>query len=78
MAPQPIDFGHGICPERQALGEAYLQAVRDLGELLNAQARELVERGKTLDRFELALAVARKRRDETKLALALHTEMHGC
>lgn len=75
LAAQPLS---GVCIERRNLGAAYLNAVHDLNELLEAQAMALVEGQPKLERFDLALTVARERRDRTKLAWASHVQAHGC
>jgi hypothetical protein len=75
MAPQPTDSS---CPERDRLGEAYLDAVRTLNELLHAQAESLIAGRGNLERFDLAITVARDRRNQAKLAYAAHVQAHGC
>jgi len=67
-----------VCSRRRALGDAYLGALRSLHELDNAQAVALIENGAGLDRLEIALAHARRRRSGAIRALEQHIQEHGC
>lgn len=77
LAPDPFS---GACSDKRALGLAYLNAVHEVNELLDAQARALVKGDAEVERLEIELALmeARERRDRTKLAWAAHVEGHGC
>jgi hypothetical protein len=67
-----------ICIERQTLGAAYLNAIRDVHALLAARGRALVQGDAALDRFEAELTLARERRDHAWIALLAHVQAHGC
>ena len=66
-----------ICAEKQRLTDALLKATRDVVALHDREMVELVRGEIGLDRFDLALTLARKRRDAAKRALVLHNEEHG-
>jgi hypothetical protein len=68
----------GICGERRVLGDAYLEALRALHALLDAEAVALIERGAELDDFQAALTRARRRRRSAMRALEAHVKAHGC
>ena len=78
MASPVMGLEAATCPEKKALSEAYLAAVRDMTELLEKQSQALIDGGEKFERFELALTVARRRQENAKLALALHVQAHGC
>jgi hypothetical protein len=60
------------------LGRIYLDAIRTLNDLVQAQAEALIDGKEKLDRFDLALTIARERRNQAKLAYAAHIQAHGC
>jgi hypothetical protein len=67
-----------MCPDKQRLTDAIVQTNRTLQELHDREIRALVE-GKTgLDRIDIALKLARQRRDDAKLEYLRHTQSHGC
>jgi len=73
VAPQS-----SFCGERKRLLDAYLAAMH---EVLTLQDQELVafaRVGEGLDRFDLALELARGKRDAAKKACMQHIEAHGC
>lgn len=78
MASQALDPRATVCSRRRVLGEAYLEALRSLHELDNSQALALIEKGSGLDRLEMALAHARRRRGAAMRALEEHIQAHGC
>jgi hypothetical protein len=55
----------------------FLEATRELVALHYAEAEALI-RGVSFDRFDLALKLARDKKDEIKLAYILHAQKHGC
>jgi hypothetical protein len=67
-----------ICQEKQSLGYAFIEALRTVMNLQNAEAAVLVQGAPGLERFELAIQRARERRDQAKLAYILHISRHGC
>ena len=71
MAPQPT-----YCAEKDRLLDAYLAAYHDLGKLQNQE--EVARSGESLAQFNLALKVARMRRDEAKKTCMEHIAKHGC
>jgi hypothetical protein len=78
MASRSLDPTSTICKERRTLGERYLEAVRNLTKLLEAQAQAVVNGEEGLERFELALNVAREQRRQTIHAFSSHVRKHGC
>ena len=69
----------GRCPERLKLMDAFdfEEACRELINLHNAEISALIS-GQTVERSEMALTRARKKRDEAKQAILHHTSMHRC
>ena len=67
-----------VCSEQRRLSELYLQAVQEIMQLEQAEIEAVMSSSGGLDRFHLALEVARKKRDEAKLAYMLHIQGHGC
>ena len=57
--------------------DLFLEATRDLVALHDAEAQALIQ-GASLDRFDLAIKLARYKKDEIKLAYQLHVRKHGC
>jgi hypothetical protein len=55
-----------------------LLATRRLQELHDLEISALVEGKPGLDRIEMALKLARGRRDQARKAYLLHIAMHGC
>jgi hypothetical protein len=60
----------GFCPEKKARADLFVEATRDLVALHSAEAETLTE-GETLERIDTAIALARERKDEIKLAYQL-------
>ena len=75
MAPQSKA---GICAEKRRLTDTLLYAVRELQALHDREIEHIVSGGNGLDRLDLALKLARKRRDQAKGALLLHVGWHCC
>ncbi|HLK49057.1 MAG TPA: hypothetical protein VKT49_13030 [Bryobacteraceae bacterium] len=67
-----------ICAEQQRLSRAFLDAVQQVTELQSRNVDALTTAGAGMERFELAIRQARKRRDEAKRAYARHLREHGC
>ena len=65
------------CPERQALTDLFIAALRDIMSLQDAEA-QAVREGKGLEGFDLALDTARSTRDRIKRELLHHIQAHGC
>ena len=71
----PAMQGTACCTEKERLLDAYLGAFHYLFKLQNQKA-EVAKSGEA--QFELALQVARMRRDAAKRACKEHIEKHGC
>ena len=71
LCPQPA-----ICAEKRRLTDAFYEAVRHITSLLNNEMADLTAGGKGLD--VQPLQQARQHRDNTKAALMLHVQEHGC
>ena len=65
-----------VCPEKQALTDLFIAAVRDIMALQDAEVQAARE-GKSLEGFDLALNAARSKRDRIKRELLLHVQEHG-
>ena len=74
MAALPVI---AFCSEKKALADLFLEATRDLIALHYAEAQALVQ-GANLERFDLALKLARNKKDEIRLAYQLHRQKHSC
>ena len=68
----------GICAEKQRLSQAFLDAVHQVTKLQSKNFDALTTGGGAIDRFDLALKQARKRRDEAKRTYERHLREHGC
>lgn len=66
-----------LCPEKKALIDLFIAAVRDIMALQDAELLAVRE-GTDLERFDLALGAARSKRDRIKREFMLHVEAHGC
>jgi hypothetical protein len=66
------------CLEKQRLSKAFVDAVHEVMALQTNEMQMLAHRGAGLERFELALGVARRKRDQAKRAYNRHMEEHGC
>jgi hypothetical protein len=66
------------CEERRRLEEVYIDAIRNLNKLVEAQAESLIAGKGKLDRFDMAITVARERREQAMLAYRAHLESHRC
>jgi hypothetical protein len=78
-----------MCPQGQALMDAFAQAMLDVAKLQHAEAEQPSGeqnlkrqdqriRAQRIEALELELQVANKRCDEVKLALVKHLTQHGC
>ena len=66
------------CPEKQRLSNAFVAAVRDVMSLQSKEMQMVAHRGSGIERFELALDAARRKRDRAKREYRRHVEAHGC
>ena len=73
MAPQPA-----YCAEKVRLLDAYLAAMHEVLMLQDQELAEFASGGEGLDRFDLALQVARRKRDTAKTACMEHVAEHRC
>ena len=67
----------GVCEEKKALGEACIEAARDLMGLERRSMAALIHGGE-LERFELAVKRARLNMDSAKKRYIFHIRTHGC
>jgi len=70
----------GLCGEKHRLTEAIIYAVRQIQSLHDSEIADLVagRTGNDRGRFDIAIKLARQRRDEAKRAYAKHLREHGC
>jgi hypothetical protein len=79
MAPSaPVNPKPSVCPEKQRLSHAFLDALRQVMELQNQEIGMLARGGVGLTGFDLSLKRARANRDEAKRLYLFHLETHGC
>ena len=67
-----------ICGERVCHMEEFLEAIRELTQLQNEQAKAVIEGDPEFSRFDLLIHMANQRKDRAKYALLLHVQEHGC
>lgn len=67
-----------ICSEKRRLTNALYESVHKLVTLHAQQAAHLVNAGDPLDRFDLAIGLARRREADALRALARHLREHHC
>src|SRR5579862_6540956 len=72
MASRAVSPKASICAEKQHLSDLYIEAVRQIMQLEDAEIAAVISGGVGLERFDLALQVAREKRDRAKLAFTLH------
>ena len=58
--------------------DLYIEAIRMISQLQDAQTTSVTVGNLGLERFNLAIQAAREKRDRAKLAYMLHIEEHGC
>jgi hypothetical protein len=58
--------------------EEFLEAIRELTQLQNDQAKSVIEGDPEFSRFDLLIHMANHRKDCAKYALLLHVQEHGC
>jgi hypothetical protein len=73
MAP-PVP---AICPAKKLLAEEYLEAVRELGQLHEADAKAIIG-GDHLQRIDIGLKLARRNIAARKRAYLIHLRDHDC
>lgn len=66
-----------FCPVRKPLSDSFVEATRELVRLHYAEAEALIH-GKSLERFDVVLDLARYKKDKLKLAYLLHVRKHDC
>jgi hypothetical protein len=66
-----------FCLERKLLSDLFVEVARDIVTLRYAEATALTQ-GARVERFDVALAAARRKKDTIKLAYLLHVQGHGC
>ena len=76
MQPGPAILS--ICFEKQQLGNALVEAVRHVMALQDQELASLAAGNNGMERFALALELARKKRDRARQRLDNHTRTHGC
>jgi hypothetical protein len=78
MASGVSTFHVASCSEKERLGIAYMETVRDLIGLQVAEAQALIEGRPEPEKLELTFATLREKRDNAKMAYVLHVNGHGC
>ena len=67
-----------ICSEKQRLSDSLVARIRDVMVLHDWECASLKEGRGGLDRFDVALKLARIRRDDAKRLYLIHVWAHGC
>lgn len=75
LAPTPKPF---VCPEKQRLANALVEAVQDVMKLHQDEIAQLLCHERGVDGFVAALRAARKKRRRIKMLYQLHLQAHGC
>gem|GEM_PF-3350694 len=78
VATSAIQLKPEICAEKKRLARQYIEALHQVMELQDQQLAALTRGGQGLQRFELALGLARQRRDRAKRLYVVHLTAHGC
>lgn len=73
-----LDTRISPCPEKQRLSKAFVAAVHEVMTLQTKEMQMVAQRGAGIERFELALDAARRKRDQAKREYNHHVEVHGC
>ena len=66
-----------FCAERNLLSELFLEASRDIVSLLDAEMKA-ISKGASVEGVDLALELARSKKNKIKQAYLLHIQVHGC
>lgn len=82
-APQKVEqvkrkVLEGLCGERVRHMEEFLEAIRELTQLQDEQAKSVIEGDPDFSRFDLLIHMANQRKDRAKYALLLHVQDHRC
>jgi hypothetical protein len=78
MLPSEISQRRAICPEAQILLDAFLTAIREIGELTAQQVEAAASGDEDFQRFDLLLHFAGEKKHNAKYALIQHVEQHAC
>lgn len=78
MTSQASNPKVSICADKQKLGNALIEAIRDVMDLQDQELASFVNGGDGLERFQLALKQARRKREFAKKRYLLHLRTHGC
>ena len=66
-----------FCRQKKRLADLFVEAAREIINLQRAETQALLA-GANVERFDLALKLAREKKDTIKLAYQLHVRKHGC
>lgn len=75
LAPSPKP---SICPEKQRLANALVEAVQEVMMLHQQEIAHLLRDETRVEGFDEALRAARKQRRRIKMLYQLHVQAHGC
>ena len=78
MCRTPSDVKSCICKDCVEIMEDFLDSVRQLGQLQQAQAQALVEGDPDFSRFDILIHMANERKDRAKYAWLIHVDKHHC
>ena len=67
-----------LCTTKQRLGDAFLEAVREMTAIESQQIRSVIEGDPDFSRFDVLLHLAQEQKDMAKYAWIAHVETHGC
>lgn len=78
MATLAPSLGPSICADKQRLGDAFMEAVREVMALQDQELAAMARGGDGFERIDLALEQARNKRDSAKKRYIVHIRAHGC
>ena len=68
----------GFCDYKMRLMGQYLDAIRELVALHDAQTRSVIDGDKDFPRFDVLIHMAHQLKDERKYSLIAHMDAHHC
>ena len=78
MATLAPSLKPSICPEKQRLANALVEAVQKVMTLHQHEIAHLLRDETRVESFDEALRAARKQRRRIKMLYQLHIQAHGC
>jgi hypothetical protein len=67
-----------FCEERLHLVQAFVDAVRELGQWQSEQVQAIIGGDPDFGRFDILIHMAAERKEQCKYAVIAHVETHAC